>query len=143
MPEKHELMKVIQEWVEKADNDLKNATQTLEQGKECPTDTVCFHAQQCAEKYLKAFLVLKSIDFPKTHDIGELVARLPEKINTKLSVEEQEILTDYATVTRYPGDYDRISLTEAKSAVKIARRFRSEIRKLLPREVILRKRRKG
>jgi HEPN domain-containing protein len=43
---------------------------------DCFTDTVCFHAQQCVEKYLKAFLVLEGIDFPKTHDIGKISALL-------------------------------------------------------------------
>lgn len=46
-------------------------------GKGCPADVVCFHAEQCVEKYLKALLTLKAIDFPKTHNIAELVALLP------------------------------------------------------------------
>jgi len=37
---------------------LKNAVHTLKMGRDCPTDTVCFHSQQCIEKYIKAFLVL-------------------------------------------------------------------------------------
>ncbi len=43
--------------------------------EESPTDTVCFHAQQCVEKYLKAVLVSEAIDFPKTHDLEELMDR--------------------------------------------------------------------
>ena len=50
--------------------------------------------------------------------------------------EEQERLTDYATVTRYPGDYDAIPLAEAQQAVAIARRVRSQVRKRLPKEAI-------
>jgi hypothetical protein len=42
-----ELLSVVQQWVQKAENDLKNAAYTLRIGKDCPTDTVCFHAQQC------------------------------------------------------------------------------------------------
>ncbi|MBW1960508.1 MAG: HEPN domain-containing protein [Deltaproteobacteria bacterium] len=51
--------------------------------------TVCFHAQQCAEKYLKAFLTFKNIDFPKTHDIGELLALVSKGTRPQLTVEEQ------------------------------------------------------
>ena len=125
---------VAREWAMKGENDLKNAAHTLEMGKECPTDTVCFHAQQCVEKYLKALLVLKDIHFPKTHNIEEIIALVPENLRPKLDDKEQDRLTEYATVTRYPGDYDPISLGEAKEAVKIARRVRSHIRKLLPKE---------
>jgi len=52
MPEANELLGVARQWVQKAENDLKNAAYTLQMGEGCPTDTVCFHAQQCAEKYL-------------------------------------------------------------------------------------------
>jgi hypothetical protein len=45
------------------------AAQILKLGKDAPTDTVGFHAQQCVEKYLKAVLVYRSIPFTKTHDI--------------------------------------------------------------------------
>ena len=48
---------VVAEWVLKAEDDLKNAVHTLKLGRTGPIDTVCFHAQQCAEKYLKAYLV--------------------------------------------------------------------------------------
>lgn len=46
---------------------------------------------------------------------------------------DQDKLTEYATVTRYPGDYEPISLDEAKMAVRIARHVRRQIRKLLPK----------
>jgi hypothetical protein len=50
-----------------------------------------------------------------------------------LNDKEQSQLADYATVTRYPGDYEPISLNEARKAVAMARRIRREIRKLLPK----------
>jgi len=55
MSEGDEILIVARDWVKKA-NDLKNAVHTLEMGDDCPTDTVCFHAQQCVEKYVKVFL---------------------------------------------------------------------------------------
>lgn len=135
MPKPEHVMTVAREWVSKAENDLKNAANTLKMGDDCPTDTVCFHAQQCAEKYLKAFLVWKGIPFPKTHNLPSLIALLPKDLQNLLTVEEQEMLTEYATVTRYPGGYEDITLSEARSTVRVARRIRKDIRTLLPREV--------
>jgi HEPN domain-containing protein len=140
MPEHDRVLAVVREWVGKAENDLKNAAYTLQMDKECPTDTVCFHAQQCVEKYLKALLVLKGIDFPKTHDVSRVIALLPSRLSVDLTPEEQGRLTSYATVTRYPGDYEPISIAEARKAVRIARRVRKEIRAYLPKEALRRKR---
>jgi len=132
---------IAREWIIKAENDLKTASHTLKMTRGCPTDAVCFHAQQCVEKYLKAFLVSKGIDFPRTHDIERLVALLPEDIWLRLSIEEQRRLTAYATVTRYPGEYEPVPLAEAQRSVRIARRVRKELRSLLPKEIIARRRR--
>jgi len=49
MPGRDTLLAVVREWVVKAENDLKTAAHTLKLKEECPTDTVCFHAQQCVE----------------------------------------------------------------------------------------------
>jgi HEPN domain-containing protein len=136
MPESDRVLSVVRGWVEKAENDLRNAVHTLKLGDECPTDTVGFHAQQSVEKYLKALLVLGARDFPKTHDVGELAALLPPRARPRLSAQEQRMLSVYATITRYPGDYEPISLSEARSAVSIARRVRREIRRFLPKEVL-------
>jgi len=127
MPNRDNAAVVAREWIAKAENDLKNAAHTLKLGADCPTDTVCFHAQQCVEKYLKAFLVALEIAFPKTHDIETLVGLMPKHARVSLTVEQQRRLTDYATVMRYPGPYNPVVLSEAKEAVKLARRVRREI----------------
>jgi HEPN domain-containing protein len=105
--------------------------------KDCPVDNVCFNAQQCVEKYLKALLITQGKEFPKTHDLGELMALLPLRLRPTLDIEDLDKLTDYATVTRYPGDYEPISLTEARLSVKIARRVRREVRKFLENKPLL------
>jgi HEPN domain-containing protein len=120
---------IVAEWVSKAENDLKTAAHTLKLGADCPTDTVCFHAQQCVEKYLKAFLVALKIVVPRTHDIETLVGLLSAHARPSLTVEQQRELTGYATTLRYPGPYEPVTLSEAKEAVKLARRVRREIRK--------------
>jgi HEPN domain-containing protein len=134
MPKPDNIFTVVREWTTKADNDLKNALHTLKLGKECPTDTVCFHAQQCVEKYLKALLVALEIQFPRAHDIEVLVLLVPKSIRINLTVEQQRRLTEYASMTRYPGSYEIISLSEARQAVKLAQRIQRRIRKLLEKK---------
>jgi HEPN domain-containing protein len=102
---------------------------------------VAFHAQQCAEKYLKALLALQGIDFPKIHDLGVLTGLLAGGTVVDLTPEEQRRLTYYATVTRYPGDYEPVGLREARRALSLARRVRKHVRSLLPKEALRRPKR--
>ena len=134
MPDPDAIIRVVREWVIKAENDLKTAVHTLGLEDTCPTDTVCFHAQQCAEKYLKAFFTLQSIPFPRTHDIEDLYRLLPHDTEVALQVEQQRMLTRYATVTRYPGTYEPVTFKEAQEAVAMARKVRQCVRRVLPRE---------
>ncbi len=136
MPEDDSVTLVIRGWVNKAEGDLKNAGHCLKLGRECPTDTVGFHAQQCAEKYLKALLVFFKVEVPRTHDIERLVRLTPSGVLADWAVAEQRRLTVYAVEARYPGDYEPLSLVEARQAVRMARRVRSEIRKLLPKAAL-------
>jgi len=52
---------LVKLWIRKAENDLVAAEHLLTVRPHTPYDTICFHAQQCAEKYLKAFLVFHGI----------------------------------------------------------------------------------
>jgi HEPN domain-containing protein len=134
------LITVVRAWVGKAENDLKNAAHTLKLGTDCPTDTVCFHAQQCVEKYIKALLVFRTIPFPKTHDIRTLRALLPPRLRPKLDRKLQDELTAYAADRRYPEMGPDIALLEARHAVAIARRVRKEVRAHLPQAALRRRR---
>src|SRR5262249_53228363 len=136
MPAPKAVVTVVREWLAKADNDLTNAAHTLTLGEGCPTDTVCFHAQQCIEKHIKALLIFRATAFPKTHDIHVLRALLPPKLRPKLDNKVQDRLTQYATVMRYPGAGPDIPLAEARKAVAIARRVRKEVRRHLPRAAL-------
>jgi HEPN domain-containing protein len=82
---------------------------------------------------LKALLVNHGLDFSKTHNIARLMELLPVSARPTLSRAEQLRLTDYATVMRYPGDYDPLTVSEARNAVKLARRVRAHARKHLPK----------
>ena len=124
----------VRQWVQKAENDLRAATFVLTMEKDCPTDTVCFHAQQCVEKFLKAQLTFLEIPHPPTSDIEVLFSLLPSRNRPGLGERDQQRLTRYATVTPYPGDYEPISIEEARTAIEIARRIRDSVRNQLPAE---------
>jgi len=128
----------VREWVEKAENDLTAAIHTLKLRRDCPNDVVCFHAQQCAEKYLKALPVMRQVEFSRTHDL-RILATLATDVRFDFDVSEQDWLSRFAVATRYPGEDEPISLGEARHAVALARRVRREIRKFLPRAAIRRK----
>lgn len=131
MPEPDKITIVIGEWVVRAEHDLATALHTLTIRKDCPTDIVCFHAQQCVEKYLKALLVYHQVDFPKTHDIEKILSLMPAGVSVALSKVETDVLTQYATAGRYPG-WRTITLAEARHAAKVAQRVRRDVRKILP-----------
>lgn len=140
MPDRSAAITVAHEWVTKAESDLRAAIYLLEPRAEQPTEAVCFHAQQCAEKYVKALLVFRGIDFPKTHDLEKLAALLPASLRPRLTPEEERRFIGYATAARYPGSGE-IPLAEARRAVALARRVRREIRRVLPRETLRRRKR--
>ncbi|MDQ7782075.1 MAG: HEPN domain-containing protein [Desulfomonilaceae bacterium] len=91
-------------WIVKAGNDFLNIRNNLS-AAEVPWDTVCFHAQQSAEKLLKALLVLNGTTPPRTHD---LVAVLAQCVEFEPSLRDLETdcrrLTYYAVGSRYPED---------------------------------------
>lgn len=119
------------QWVERAEHDLTNAEHTLELEDDCPFDTVAFHAQQCAEKYLKAWLVENDVDFARTHDLVILVGLAREAGLTEIDASEIAPLNRYAVESRFPGEWDPITLEDATEAVEIARRVRASIREAL------------
>ena len=86
---------LIRAWVLKAEHDLLNIENNLA-AREIPWDTVCFHAQQCAEKYLKALLVSRKIDPPKIHDLTELHALLPDGLLVEFDARLLEELNPYS-----------------------------------------------
>ena len=117
----------ILEWLEKADRDLEAAKILL---KRIP-ELSAYHSQQAVEKYLKAYLVCRGKDFPKTHNIYfllEMCIELDEDFENlrDLGVEK---LTKYAFV-RYPGSIS-VSLQDAIYSLKIAEKVRSFVRRKL------------
>jgi HEPN domain-containing protein len=65
---------LVAEWVRKADLDFRTVVRLVDEG--VFRDIVVFHAQQAAEKYLKALLTKRQLEFPKTHEIRRLLELL-------------------------------------------------------------------
>jgi HEPN domain-containing protein len=119
------------QWLAKAENDLRNAEHTLTLKEDCPFDTVCFHAQQCAEKALKALLLVGGEDPPRTHDLRLLLQRLPSGWAAGFSMEHMVELNRYSVESRYPGEWEPISRDDAERATALARAIRNAAKALI------------
>ncbi len=111
----------VERWLAKAANDLKTA-ETMISIVPPVVDTTCYHAQQCVEKCLKAFLTAADRHVEKTHSLPRLV-ELCSEVNEAMSVLGATAveLTDYAVQSRYPDDWREIPIPEAEAAVRMAR----------------------
>ncbi len=106
------------EWLNRAQSDLLLA-KTKKEG--IYLEDLCFHAQQAAEKAIKALLINRGIEFPYIHDIGGLFTLLEVAgQDLPMTVREGEKLTRFAVFTRYPGIAQPISHKEYEEAIKIA-----------------------
>lgn len=120
-----EMIKLVKNWIKRAENDLKTAKDEINTD-EPATDTVCFHAQQCIEKYLKAYLTFHQKHFRKTHNIAKLI-ELCKEISTDFNTLYQldaDKLTDYAVEVRYGEEFYFPTVEEAKKAVEIAEKVK-------------------
>jgi HEPN domain-containing protein len=118
----------VLEWVNKAEQDYETAVVMARKRNNPVPDIVGFHSQQCIEKYLKAVLVLKKIDFPKTHDLIELLTILEEKeplLDALLP--ELRKLNPFSVQFRYPGESATVQESlKARAAMQHVRKFIKE-----------------
>jgi HEPN domain-containing protein len=116
---------VTSEWVFKAEEDFYSADSLLHTVEVPAASTASFHCQQCAEKYLKAFLQEHGVRFERKHDLLPLVdlcVRI-DKDFRKLEA-DLESLEDYAVAIRYPGASASVELAElAFDAAERVRKF--------------------
>lgn len=127
-----ELVKKARKWVSYAEEDLCLAKHGLTISSSCPYRLIAYHAQQCAEKYLKAYLVFKQLDFPYTHNIRSLMQLCVGDWIVEIS--DADELTPYAVTTRYPGIDDRVTRKDAVYAVELAKKVRKVVRGVLRAE---------
>lgn len=103
-------------WLRYAHSDLTLAASRF---PEVLYASLCFHAQQAAEKAIKAVLILRNESFPYVHDLQELLQILPDEA-IPADVRRATVLSQYAVETRYPG-FEEIDESEYVEAVELAR----------------------
>jgi HEPN domain-containing protein len=121
---------LTEEWVDKAEEDF-DASDALLYGRDVPiTAVVCFHCQQCAEKYLKAYLQEHSLEFERNHELLPLM-NLCAFLDPEFKVLKRDLesLKRFAVAVRYPGIH--VTKKSAEGAFKSAKRVRKFIRRKL------------
>ncbi|ORJ62524.1 HEPN domain-containing protein [Geothermobacter hydrogeniphilus] len=110
----------VMQWLSYGEEDLQLARHGLTMKSAAPYRLIAYHAQQCAEKHLKAFLVCNRVDFPFTHNLSRLVELCQTCRDWPDEFLDAEELTPYAVTTRYPGEDEPVSRQEAVRAIAIA-----------------------
>lgn len=106
------------DWLRHAGSDL--ALAQTPPGNDVLLETLAFHAQQAAEKSLKAVLLHAGIDPPRTHNLKLLAEALPANLRLPEDLLRCAELTDYAVTGRYPGEYEPVEQEELDRAIAIA-----------------------
>ncbi len=117
---------IIKEWIEKAEEDFGFASTSIEHTNYFAQ--VCFHFQQAAEKYLKAFIIANGLEFRPVHNLLELLATCRQKEPAIEKIEEAcRYLNPFYIDTRYPvhwpTHYDKETAIKAKDFATVIRRW--------------------
>lgn len=118
-------------WLEYVEDDYRSMQMHAEKG---PSHHCAFFAQQCAEKYLKAFLSFRGSEVRKTHSLGSLLAEC-SALTPSLAVlaEDCRRLSPFAVAPRYPG-FSKPDSAEITKIVAAAERIRERLRKEVSRK---------
>ncbi|MBN2080413.1 MAG: HEPN domain-containing protein [Spirochaetes bacterium] len=116
----------VLQWFARAENDLKAGKGEFSSVNPA-TDTICFHMQQCVEKYLKGFLVFHGKEIDKTHNLTLILMKCADVDPSFQTMVDAEVdrLTPYATVLRYPDDFYMPDGDETRRAISLAEDCRS------------------
>jgi len=121
--------KNIEQWIIKAENDLKTVEHEFSLSpEETITDSVCYHAQQAVEKFLKAYLISRNHEFGQTHNL-EYLLQLCGKYDKSILQYDLGNLSTYAVKIRYPDDFYIPDYEEAKEAYDLAKDIKEKILK--------------
>jgi len=86
----------LKNWLIRAKEDYSVIESLVDSGIEFYTSTICFHAQQAVEKYLKAFLIFHDVDF---------LLMECQKIDSENFDLDLKSLTEFGVSVRYPDDF--------------------------------------
>jgi HEPN domain-containing protein len=114
---------LVDAWLRAAMDDLGAAGKLID-GMPAFPGAALYHCQQCAEKALKAFLLLNDVEFEKTHNLSVLI-ELCADINIGFHdlADYAEALTPYATLYRYPDEVEAAEISQAARALEMARKI--------------------
>ena len=120
----------VNEWIEKAEEDFRVALSLRRLVSHPPHNSVCFHAQQCIEKYLKAILEKQGVGIRKIHALPILLDQCAEIHPLLIAMRPDMVrLSVYAVEFRYPGE--SATIDDAKDAISIMKKSRAELRMAL------------
>jgi HEPN domain-containing protein len=121
---------VVTEWIAKAEGDYRTMGREFRVVEDPNCDLICSEAQQCVEKYLKAYLTALDIYFPKTHNLLHLLDLLSPAPQELLAIRDDlRKLSEFAVMYRYPGI--SASRQEVQSAVDTCFKARNILRRCL------------
>jgi HEPN domain-containing protein len=121
------------EWVVKAEGDFATMQREARVTERPNYEAICFHAQQCAERYLKARLYEAEVRFGKIHDLMALLDQVRRvEPNWESFREDLAYISDLAVVFNYPGE--TADVESAARAEQCCRRFRDAAREALRSE---------
>jgi HEPN domain-containing protein len=129
-----DIEKEVQEWLDFAAEDLRYAQHGLTLTNEEPTRLIAYHAQQCVEKNLKAYLIFRKYKFDYSHSIAYLLDCCARFSLWADSLRDAEELTPYAVTARYPGIATPLNLDDARRAIQLAGRVASTVHEALADE---------
>jgi len=118
-------------WTDRAEHDFAAAEYLLGMPGGGPGDVISFHAQQGAEKYLKALLVVHGVEVPRTHDLVHLLRLAGSVVRLALTPGDVSPLNRFLTEGRYPGDWEPVGEEDAREALALARKVREEVQVIL------------
>jgi HEPN domain-containing protein len=119
---------LVDEWITKAEHDLGMAELAIANKPEYK-DLICFHCQQSAEKYLKAYLIRLDISFKKSHSLIYLLDLLAAGENVPDSLYgTAEILEDFGVEVRYPGNGIELNQEDVHEAFQAALKIKEFIK---------------
>jgi len=105
-------------WLRDAQSDI--ALSKVKKTKAIRYEHLCFHAEQAAEKSIKAVLLVLCVNVPRTHDIAFLMDKLPDYSRLSVELMDLPVLTKYAVQFRYPGQELSVVRKEYVRAVELA-----------------------
>ncbi len=120
MPPEQALKGSPHDWLLHANSDLELAR--TGKSPKVLFETLCFHAHQAVEKAIKSVMVAHKVPIIKSHNIGALIKLLPEDIQRIPELKEAMSLTEYAVLSRYPGDLEPVTEKEYKRVCRTGKK---------------------